>query len=186
MHNRTLELSHGCIKLKVLRLIVNAKPDLYLYELLDSLESYFPGIDVSASTIWRTLGRMGYSVKELSRRAIERNEATRMDFLLRMQQYHQRQLIFFDESSYDRRISIRKYGRAPSGLRAPVSAFFVRGIRYSVAAALGLDGYIATSIQEGGLNAQDVYDFFADALVSALASFAMFILTAPSSLRLSP
>ncbi|KXS21062.1 hypothetical protein M427DRAFT_496407 [Gonapodya prolifera JEL478] len=81
------------------------------------------------------------------------------------------QLVFYDKSAYNRRTLIRKYGRAPSGLQATVLSFFVWGTQYSVAAALGTNGYVATSIQEGPLCADDVLEFFNQSLLPNMNPF---------------
>jgi hypothetical protein len=46
--------------------------------------------------------------------------------------YQPDQLVFVDESSFDRRAVYRCYAYAPKGYRVPRKAFFVRGQRYVV------------------------------------------------------
>ncbi|KAJ7757280.1 hypothetical protein DFH07DRAFT_719573, partial [Mycena maculata] len=56
------------------------------------------------------------------------------------------------ESSKDERTIFRKRGRAPSGHRAEIEADFVRGDRYSILAAITVDGYIGTRIVQGSVD----------------------------------
>ncbi|KAH7903703.1 hypothetical protein BJ138DRAFT_979938, partial [Hygrophoropsis aurantiaca] len=75
-------------------------PDAYLDELKQHLEDIC-GREVSTSTIWRALRRQV---------ALERNEDKRMEYIYHMgSQYTPDQLVFVDESSFDRRTSYRGY-----------------------------------------------------------------------------
>lgn len=69
---------------------------------------------------------------QLTREAIERNEgkrvAFRYDYGIR---FTPEQTIFVDESSFDRRTSIRGRAWAVRGERASRGVFFVRGKRYA-------------------------------------------------------
>ncbi|KAJ7732291.1 hypothetical protein B0H16DRAFT_1224848, partial [Mycena metata] len=56
------------------------------------------------------------------------------------------------ESSKDERTIFRKRGRAPSGQRAEIDANFVRGERYSILAAITIQGYIGTRIVSGSVD----------------------------------
>ncbi|KAJ3752886.1 hypothetical protein EV360DRAFT_15643, partial [Lentinula raphanica] len=60
---------------------------------------------------------------------------------------------FVDETSKDDRTIYRHYGHAVSGQRATISANFVRGDRYSLVAAMSVDGYEAVQVIPGSLNA---------------------------------
>ena len=76
-----------------------------------------------------------------------------------MVQYTPNQLVFSDESAYDRRSLSRQYGWSKSGFRARSSSFFVRGKRYTIEAALCIDGLLAYGIQKGPMNSED-YEYF--------------------------
>jgi hypothetical protein len=78
------------------------------------------------------------------------------------------QMIFIDESSKDDRTIYRHYGRAPSGRRATIQANFVRGDRFSIVAALSLDGYEAMQVVPGSVDGEAFLDFVVNDVVSAL------------------
>ena len=65
-----------------------------------------------------------------------------------MSQYSPNQLVFSDESAYDRRSLSRKYGWNISGRRARKPTFFVRGKRFTIEGALCINGLLAYGIQE--------------------------------------
>src|SRR5688572_5628656 len=82
-----------------------------------------------------------------------------------MSQYSPLQLVFTDESAYDRRTLSRRYGWSFKGRRAYKSVFFVRGKRYTIEGALCLNGLLAYAIQEGPMNSNDYSDFVENVLV---------------------
>ncbi|KAF8598999.1 hypothetical protein BDV93DRAFT_406239, partial [Ceratobasidium sp. AG-I] len=87
--------------------LVGHSPDLYLDELQTALRER-RGIVVSLSTIWRSLQRCGYSMKKMSKRAAERSNQKRLEyFALIGGTYTPEQLVFVDESSFDRRTTYR-------------------------------------------------------------------------------
>jgi len=76
-----------------------------------------------------------------------------------MSQYSPNQLVFSDESAYDRRTLSRRYGWNISGHRARKATFFVRGQRFTIEGALCVNGLLAYGIQEGSMNSED-YEYF--------------------------
>jgi hypothetical protein len=95
----------------------------------------------------------------LSKTAKERNESERANFVLNMTQYTASQLVFSDESAYDKRTLSRRYGWSITGSRARKASFFVRGKRFTIEGALCIDGLLAYGIQEGSMNTDD-YEYF--------------------------
>ncbi|CAG8728351.1 14461_t:CDS:2, partial [Funneliformis caledonium] len=65
------------------------------------------------------------------------------------------QLIFSDESAYDKRTLSRRYGWNISGFRAKKPSFFVRGKRFTIEGALCVNGLLAYGIQKGSMDACD-------------------------------
>ncbi|KAI0274101.1 hypothetical protein BGY98DRAFT_893063, partial [Russula aff. rugulosa BPL654] len=59
---------------------------------------------------------------------------------------------FVGETSKDDQTVYRHYGRLIAGNRATISANFVRGKRYSMVAALSLDGYEAVRVVSGSVD----------------------------------
>ena len=108
------------------------------------------GTSVSDATIWRTLHRIGFRLKEvsyshspvkcvshllyslqISKDAAERNETLRSEYRLRMGElYLAHQLVCVDVSACDRRLYMRNKAYALEGLRACRKQYFARGKRY--------------------------------------------------------
>ena len=123
-------------------------PDAYLDELKEALQEW-TGVSASQSTIWRILTASGFTMKkvslchnpkcchpgnqvdQISKNALEQNEALRARYCLEFGlRYAAEQAVFVDESSFDRRTDIRGRAWALSGRAAIRKAFFVRGKRY--------------------------------------------------------
>ncbi|KAJ7733341.1 hypothetical protein B0H16DRAFT_1328220 [Mycena metata] len=106
---------------------------------------------ISTSALQATLVRAGLTSKVLQKVACERDEAQRQD--------------------KDDRTTSRNYGRSPLGQRAESSEPFVRADRFTLTAALtsgkiqmtmALDGYIATRIVLGSMDAYQFFDFIVE------------------------
>ena len=95
----------------------------------------------------------------MSKPAKERNESDRLNFIAYISQYSPSQLVFSDESAYDKRTLSRRYGWNFKGRRACKPTFFIRGKRYTIEGALCLNGFLAYAIQEGPMNSSD-YNYF--------------------------
>ena len=73
-----------------------------------------------------------------------------MEFFLEMMQFDVHQLVFIDESSKDKRTAQRKKGWFYKHVRHPAAkGEFVRGKRYSVMAALDIEGISSSYVVEG-------------------------------------
>jgi hypothetical protein len=113
---------------------------------------------------------------QLTRLALERSEAKRVAFRYEYgTQYTAEQTVFVDESSFDRRTSIRGKAWALSGERAQRKCFFVRDRRYRVSPhltpllivfnrysllpALAIDGVIHVKIVEGSFTTVLFHEF---------------------------
>lgn len=132
--------------------------DIYLDELRGGLEEIC-GVSVSLPTVWRALQRSGYTMKKLTRVALERSVRKRADYIARIGHYNSEQLVFVDESACDRRTTYRGHAWAIKGRRAVRKAFFTRGKRYSILPALSLDGILHVSIIEGSFTTSRFADF---------------------------
>ncbi|KAG8680565.1 hypothetical protein FRC09_018144 [Ceratobasidium sp. 395] len=126
-------------------------PDLFLQDLQDEL-SYMCGIEVSVPTVQRALDRLGFTFKELDRRAIEQSETARAEFRRLIRAFRPSQLVFADESSINRKGMYRSRGYAICGKRAYKRAFQVRGKRYSILPALSIKGMLTALVVKGSYN----------------------------------
>lgn len=102
-------------------------------------------IDVGVSTIWRTLHKAGYSQKtvtiytrfsifcltskQITKAARERSWPKRADFIKEIVQYEPHELVFIDESLFDKRTSNRVHAWSKVGTRVIRQVFFYRGER---------------------------------------------------------
>jgi transposase len=147
--------------------LVNARPDWFLDELLDLLETN-RFISIHFTTIFRTLERANVSRKKLKAIAAERNETLRATYVYRMGQYTPDQLCFLDETSKDERTQKRSYGRSQRGKRAVMKQVFVRGRRVTAVGCLTLDGIIAGHVVEGSLVRNTYLEFLEHSVVFVL------------------
>ncbi|KAJ8475072.1 hypothetical protein ONZ45_g15735 [Pleurotus djamor] len=134
-------------------------PDLYLDELQTQLYER-RGVEVSLTSIHRTLTRCGFTLKKITKNACERSAEKRAAFRYEYGiQFTPEQTVFVDESSFDRRTGVRNRGWTPRGERLSSNVFFVRGRRYSLLPALSLQGIIHVKIVEGSFTSRLFYEF---------------------------
>ncbi|KAJ7715412.1 hypothetical protein DFH07DRAFT_762787 [Mycena maculata] len=112
-------------------------------------------ITISQSALGATLQRVG---KVLQKTASERNEEAREDYctLIKDPEHFSgtgMEFVTVDESSKDEREISRAYGRAPVGQRAVHSTPWVRDEHYTLTAVMSTQGYIATPIIVGAMDA---------------------------------
>jgi transposase len=146
--------------------LLQAEPYLYLDEIKEWLADEH-GVDISISALDRTLSECGFTYKRLHKEAMERDEEARAQFrAYASQNWVAEQLVFVDETSKDDRTIYRHYGRAPSGTQATVRQPFQRGTRYSIVAALAIDGYLNQRAVEGSVDGEIFLDFIEHEVVS--------------------
>jgi len=94
------------------------------------------------------------------RAARERDEAAREEWREFVRtNFVASMVVTVDESSKDDRTIFRRRGRAPRGVRAEIEANFVRGERWSIEAALGVEGYVAVRAVPGSVDGDEFFDF---------------------------
>ncbi|KAF7335978.1 DDE family endonuclease [Mycena sanguinolenta] len=138
--------------------MLDHSPDLYLDEIQEQIASVH-GIEISLSTITRTLKRLGMTSKKLSRTAAERCEDSRREFVLEVGKYPPEYLVTADEAAVNILTTYRNNGWSYRGLRAPKKCNFVRGIRYSLLPAITIDGLIYTHVKVGGYNGEQFVEW---------------------------
>ena len=78
-----------------------------------------------------------------------------------MSQYLPNQLVFSDESAYDKRTLSRQYEWNISEHHTRKPTFFVREKRFTIEGALCVNGLLTYGIQEGSINSED-YEYFVE------------------------
>ncbi|KAJ3996542.1 hypothetical protein F5050DRAFT_1534162, partial [Lentinula boryana] len=94
---------------KFLVTLLEHSPDLYLDELQLELSIQY-GVDVSLPTIYRTLTHLGYSNKKLSKKAAERLQHKRTNFIMQIKDEPYERLVCADESSVNLLTTYRQNG----------------------------------------------------------------------------
>jgi hypothetical protein len=122
-------------------------------------------VEVSISTLSRTLNRLAITHKAVAKEAMERNEHLRATWQVVMGQYDACQLVFVDEAGVDDRTNIRQNGWAPLGQACVRRTTFLRGRKYSILPALSCDGILALEIFEGSVNHERFVNFLRNHLV---------------------
>ena len=84
-------------------------------------------------------------------------------------QYAGCNLVFIDESSFDKRTYARAYGRAKRGGRTNSKKVFVRGPRFSLLPVMSKDGVLDYKIYPGSIDATAFLDFVHTILAPSLA-----------------
>jgi len=140
-------------------------------------------IVISISTLARNLTEVGltHKILILHKLASERDEQCQQDFqqlILHTFQGDGSEFIFVDETSKDECTWACHYGCAMSGARASLSDVFafIRGDRYSLVAAMTIDGYIAADVVEGSYDCELFYALIMQQVVCYL-QFAALSLT---------
>lgn len=122
-------------------------------------------IDVCESTISRALHTSGYTLKTVTKAAKERNWEKRAAFLMEITQYKPNEMVFIDESSFDKRTSNRVRTWSRVGVRIVRPSYFFRGERYSILPALSLeDGIFHLNIVNGSFNQVSFHTFIEELL----------------------
>ncbi|KAJ7106367.1 hypothetical protein C8R44DRAFT_638728 [Mycena epipterygia] len=98
-------------------------------------------IQISISALHDTLEKAGLTHKLLHKIAVEHDIERRRDFL------------------------------RPEPTLTDFEDFFVRGVRYSLVAAMSIDGYIAQRVFEGSLDSFDFFDFIVEDVVPEMGVF---------------
>jgi hypothetical protein len=153
--------------------IYKGEPDTYLDELQWWL-AVNHDIAISLSALQKNLQDAGLTRKLLQKIAKERDEQLRQEYwdvvngeLLGDSDL----LVFADETSKNELTLAWRFGRALAGERATFADVFVCGQRFSLAAAMSKQGYIATKVVPGSFDSFDFFDFISENVVSLVIQF---------------
>lgn len=141
--------------------------DLFLDEICTWL-AVEHNITISSSSLSRNLKQAGLSRKMLQKIARELDDIRREEFKDSLRNDFigdDSEFIVLDETSKNQHTYARHYGRSHHGQRAQLCDVSVRGDRYSLCAAMTIDGYLATRVIEGSFDAQEFYGFVLEDVV---------------------
>ena len=134
------------------------RPDMFRYEMIDFLYDSF-GLEVSPTTISRTLKTERWTRKTNGRVAKQRNPELRELYLYKLSDCQSYQLVFIDESGCDKRSGHRRQGWAPSGATPVQVDEFNREQRLQILAAYTQSGIRLARIYPGSTDAVIFEDF---------------------------
>ena len=156
--------------------LLEEAPEMYLSEIQDWIALTYE-VHISKAALHQNIRDAGITYKLLRRAAAERNEDLREEWKQEVNaHYTASQMIFVDETSKDDRTIYRHYGRSVAGRRATINANFVRGERYSMVAALSLDGYEAVRAIPGSVDGEEFLDFVVNDVVRCIFYLLGFLL----------
>jgi transposase len=148
--------------------LLQEAPEMYLSEIQDWVALAYE-THISRTALHMNIRDAGISYKLLRRAAAERDEDLRQEWMEDVNAHFMAsQMVFVDETSKDERTIYRHYGRSVSGSRATISANFVRGERYSMVAALSLDGYEAVRVVPGSVDGEEFLDYIVNDVVRCM------------------
>lgn len=160
----------GDLEQIVLLRIILSKPGIYLSEVQSQLHANF-GVQVSLSTICRTLKYMGCTRQVIQHIALQRDDEMRAKFMAEVSAYDPLMLLFLDESGHDQRNYIRKRGYGVRGMTPRNYHLMVRGTRYSAIPIMSLQGILDVCLFEGSVNGEKFEGFVKSALLPILKPF---------------
>ena len=128
-------------------------------------------LDVSRFTISRLLQRREWSRATAYRLSDRQDPRLVRNWQALMCHYTAEQLLFVDESSFNRQTGWRPYAYAPIGEDARYQASRDRGRSYSVLPAYTTEGYMCCDIKEGYYSREDFLQFLVNDVFPRMSRF---------------
>jgi len=171
-HTRGRHRKLDSIDVRIIKAFLDQEPCLYMDELQELLLTR-RGINISVSTLLRTLRRIHFSNKDVSIRALERNDMDRAIYMNKFSELisDPAMVMFVDEAARNKKNPTRKRGWSLTGRRCFQRRCFVRGKRYSILPVLTLDGIIAHDIIPGSVTSDRFVQFLRECVVSSNCLF---------------
>jgi hypothetical protein len=140
-------------------------------------------VDISIPTITRTLRRMHFSSKNVSVKALERNDTLRAAFMnhIGAEVPDMNMVMFTHESAKDDCTDGQRKGWSLVGSRCVQRHCFIHGHRYSILPILTLDGIIPYDIIEGPVTSERFIQFLREMVVSYDVRFSSTLMLIPRS-----
>lgn len=158
--------------------VYHNEADAYLDELVWWLAIHHD-IPISRGALQKNLVSAGLTRKLLHKIARERDEEVRAEFRAIIEDHSLglgKEFIFIDEMSKNDHDTARRYGRARSGERADFVDNFVRGDRYSMVAAITVEGYMSTRVIPGSFDAIEFRDYVVEQIVNLYSELSTILL----------
>jgi hypothetical protein len=146
-----------------LKELLIGKPDRQLDELAAFLLEKFD-IEVSTSTMSRTLGAEGWFKKMMRRKAQEQNANLRDKYLHELSAFVSYHLVYKDESGCDRRVGFCRTGWSPVGTTPVQLEKFHRDHRYHILPAYTQDGVLLARTYQNSTDSEVSEDFLGELL----------------------
>lgn len=143
---------------EILRKQLLLQPDMFQCEMTAFLYDK-TGVEVSLSTMSRTLRAMGWSRKTCRRIAQQQDKQLRNFYLRKVSQYEAKQLVFIDESGCDKKAGQRRMGWSPRGSTPVKVNELNRDTRYQILPAYTMEGILLARIYTGSTDAEWFEDF---------------------------
>jgi transposase len=136
------------IDIRVIKALLDQEPCLYLDELQDLLLTR-RGINISVSTLLRSLRRIHFSHKDVSIHALEWNDMDRAIYMNKFAELvtDPAMVMFVDEAARNKKNPTRKRGWSLKGQQCFQRRCFVRGNQYSILPVLELLPTILSQVQ---------------------------------------
>ena len=112
-----------------------------------------------ALLLCRTLKRLGFSHKKIHYVALQQSEEKRMEFTAEVASLKPEMIVWIDESGFDWRNAIRKFGYSLQGMPPQDLALKIGGKRYLSITVMSMDGVFDIYLVEGSLNGDTFMDF---------------------------
>ena len=139
-----------------------ACPTLTLKQLGDNIKSENSNMTVSTSTLCRTLKKMDYTRKVLTKVPINRNsnqnKDTRAQYANEICNIMDDNLVFLDETGFNLHLTPR-WGYSPRNSKCSVVVPNSKGNNVSVIAAIDINGLLAYKVKIGSFNSESFVDF---------------------------
>ena len=147
-----------------------AHPGVYLRE-LQLMLCNSTGRMVDTSTICRTVHRLGMTRQRIKDISLRQSEAKRAEFQAEISVIDTSMLLWIDETGFDGRNTIRKYGYGIRGQPPQDWALALRGKRYSAIGVLSTEGVQDVYLTDDSLDGDKFTHFLRHNLLPILMPF---------------
>ena len=144
--------------------VIMENPSLYLGELCSVIMNAF-GIEISASTVCRTLKKYGITRKKIRQMAVQRSNELRGAVMAQCFLLKRDMLVWVDETGSNSCGHVRKYGYALRSVTPASHRFVYRGCRTNAIAAMTNSGIIALELTTSLVNGEMFFDFVRGSLI---------------------